>query len=93
MSHHIQLLPGLLPLDKTQRPLKKRRLKKTASGEIAYAEDIDEISETDAVFLAEDDNAAAPDAGTPANPVTGRPLSGWFSGPAMKTLLQAQEGK
>ncbi len=88
MSHHgINLLPGLIPVDRLAKLGKKRRLRRAVrAGE---AQDIDEVSE---FFLVDDGEEelyldSAPETDTV------RQALGWCSSGTMQTLLKVQEDR
>ncbi len=94
VSHHaIHLLPALLPLEKPLKLTRKRRLRKTGSGELSYVEETDDSApiETALPERIEDKTALSFNRPVDANAV--KPSFGRFSGTAMKILLNAQEEK
>ncbi len=90
MSHHIHMLPQLLPLEQPLKPdklRKKRRLRGASSADAA-----DDADEIDGVFAAETPTPRSRAPATPLEEDTGEaPALSHFSGPAMKAMLQAQE--
>ncbi len=91
MSHHIHLLPGIIPLNAPRKPERKRKVRKASVAGVSQGGDIEDIEEIFALAeegeesdgLYEDDDLQ----------VTGGSVSGWFSGTTMKALLQAQEDR
>jgi hypothetical protein len=91
MSHHIHLLPGIVPLNAPRKPDKKRKVRRAGVAGVSQGHEIEDVEEIFALAdeseegegLFEDDDLQ----------VTGGSVSGWFSGTTMKALLQAQEDR
>ncbi len=88
MSHHIHMLPPLLPLERPLKLNKKRRLRKSRSGEVSYTDEVGDSEPIDGSFLTEGPAMTRED---PVDEPTGRSTLSGFSGPTLKALLQAQE--
>ena len=57
MSHHVHMLPGIIPLETPQRTGKRRRLRKVRIGQLGQAGRIDETGDVDEEFYLLPDSA------------------------------------
>jgi hypothetical protein len=88
MSHHIHMLPGIIPVDRPLPSGKKRRIRKARASSVGQTGGIAALDDDDEEFYlsAEEADEASAGAGLSSSGPMDR-----FSSETMKALLEVQE--